>query len=283
MNIERKVDLSLNKPSPPQEERSRHIRRLVVEGFDGGGRGHLGSSMSVVEILQVLYDDIMRHRPQEPLWPGRDRCILSKGHGCLTLYAVLADHGYFPKEDLVTFCAHSSDLGGHPERFRVPGIEASTGALGHGLSMGLGMALAARMQKRDSRVFVVLGDGEIQEGSIWEGAMAAAKHRLSNLTAVIDYNKMQSYGFVSEVQDLEPLADKWRAFGFAVTEVDGHDPEALRGVFTNLPLETDRPNAVICHTVKGKGIPFAENQPDWHHKSRIPPEQIAEMYAALED
>ena len=268
--------------TPPLDERSRHLRRLVIRALAGGERGHIGSSMSLIEILRVLYDDVLRQRPDEPDWRERDRCILSKGHGCLALYAILADLGFFPLEELDRFCHHDGKLGGHPEAHKVPGVEASTGALGHGLSIGLGMALAARMDGRDSRVFVVTGDGEINEGSVWEAAMTAAKHRLSNLTVLIDYNKLQSAGPTAEILDLEPLADKWRAFGFAVAEVDGHDVAALRGLLTRLPLESERPTAVICHTVKGKGIGFAEGDAGWHHKSKIGPEVIAQMTEALE-
>ena len=263
------------------DERSRHLRRLAVRTLAGGGRGHVGSTMSLIEILRVLFDDVLRYRAADPSWRERDRLILSKGHGCVALYALLADKGFFPLEELDTFCQLDSILGGHPEASKVPGVEASTGALGHGLSYGVGMGLAARMEHRDSRVVVVMGDGEIDEGSVWEAALCAGKHRLENLTAVIDYNKIQSAGLTSEVQDLEPLADKWRAFNFAVAEVDGHNVDALRAVLTALPLQSDRPSAVICHTVKGMGIPFAENDPTWHHKSRLPEEVIAEMREAL--
>ena len=269
--------------SPPLDARSRHLRRLVIEALDGGGRGHVGSALSLIEILRVLYDDVLRHRPDTPDWPERDRCILSKGHGCLALYAVLADKGYFPRQELATFCRKSSFLGGHPERGKVPGVEASTGALGHGFAIGLGQALAARINDRDTRFFIVLGDGEINEGSVWESAMVTGKHRLSRLTVVIDYNKLQSYGFTNEVQPLEPLADKWRSFGFDTGEVDGHDIGALRAAF-GAPADDDGPpRAVICHTVKGKGVPFAENEPTWHHKSRLAKDLIADMYKALED
>ena len=268
--------------APVLDERSRQLRRLVVRALDGGGRGHVGSSMSLIEILRVLYDDVLRFRPSEPKWPDRDRMILSKGHGCLALYAMLADKGFIGADSLDTFCQRDSILGGHPEAGKVPGVEASTGALGHGLSVGLGMALAVRAQKRDSRVFVVMGDGEINEGSVWEAAMCAGKHRLAHLTAIIDYNKIQSAGPTREIQDLEPLADKWRAFGFAVKEVDGHDVAALRDVFRQLPLGPERPSAVICHTVKGRGIPFAENDPNWHHKAKLSAETVAQMYGALE-
>jgi transketolase len=267
--------------TPMLDDRSRHLRRLIMRGLEGGGRGHVGSSMSLVEILRVLYDDVMRYRPSEPKWPGRDRMILSKGHGCLALYAVLADKRFIAPEMLDTFCRRDSILGGHPEASKVPGVEASTGSLGHGLSFGVGMALAQRIRRCDAHVFVVMGDGEINEGSIWEAAMCAGKHKLSNLTAIIDYNKMQSAGFTRDIQDLEPLVDKWRAFGFAATDADGHDVRELRSLFRSLPLRADRPTAIVCHTVKGKGIAFAESDPDWHHKSRFTADELARIQAAL--
>lgn len=271
----------LIRPTPPLDNRSLALRRLVVEALEGGGRGHLGSALSLIEILRVLYDDVMSIRPAEPKWAGRDRCILSKGHGCLALYAILADKGFFPAAELRRFCHYDSYLGGHPEAGKVPGAEASTGALGHGLSIGVGMALGLRLRASASRVFVAMGDGEINEGSVWEAALSAGKHRLANLTAIVDYNKIQSYGFTDEVQPLEPLADKWRAFGFATVEVDGHDVDALRSALSARDPD-GRPSAVICHTVKGKGVPFAENDPKWHHKSKIAPSEIEAMYAALE-
>ncbi len=267
--------------SPPLDERSKSLRRMAVRSLEGGKRGHIGSTMSLIEIIRVLYDDILRYRPDDPKWPERDRMILSKGHGCLALYVMLADKGFIPVETLDTFCHRNSILGGHPEAGKIPGVEASTGALGHGLSVGVGMALAARMQKRDSRVFVCTGDGEINEGSVWEAALCAGKHGLSNLTVVVDYNKIQSAGPTREIQDLEPLMDKWKAFGFAAVEVDGHDVAALASVFRSLPLDANKPTAVICHTVKGKGLPFAENDPTWHHKAKIPDDLFADMYAAL--
>jgi transketolase len=273
--------LAASKQEPELDERSKDLRRLIVRGLEGGGRGHVGSSMSLVEILRVLYDDVMAYRPAEPRWPGRDRMILSKGHGCLALYALLVDKGFIPPESLDTFCHRDSILGGHPEASKVAGVEASTGSLGHGLSFGVGMALAQRIRRGDSRVFVVMGDGEINEGSVWEAAMCAGKHKLANLTALVDYNKIQSAGFTRDIQDLEPLVEKWRAFGFAAIDVDGHDVPALRTLFRKIPLQGDRPTAIICHTVKGKGIAFAENDPDWHHKSRFAEGEIAQIYAAL--
>lgn len=245
------------------------------------GRGHVGPALSLVEILRVLYDDVLSYRANAPAWDGRDRCILSKGHGCLALYAVLADKGFFPMAELEKFCAADGILGGHPERDKVPGVEASTGALGHGLSIGLGMALAARIKMQNHRVFVVLGDGELDEGSVWEAAMAAGKHRLDSLSAIVDYNALQSYGPIDDVQVLEPLADKFRSFGFAVRDIDGHDVGTLRETLGAVPFEAGKPSAVICRTVKGKGIPPAEGNALWHHRSRLSDEELAAIRAAL--
>lgn len=263
------------------DQRSKYLRRTIVEALEGGRRGHLGSSMSMVEILRVLYDSFLKFRPNEPAWEDRDRCILSKGHGCLTLYAILADKGFFPKEELKTFCLSTSRMGGHPEWGKLPGVEASTGALGHGLSMGVGRAIAAKMRGQAYRVTVITGDGEINEGSVWEAAMSASKHKLSNLTVFVDYNKLQSYGLTREVLDLEPLADKWRSFGFAVQEVDGHDVQELERLVSRLPLDPQKPTAVICHTIKGKGFPFAEGKAEWHHKSGLTTDEIKSMYECL--
>jgi transketolase len=267
--------------SPPLDERSVYLRHLVVRTLDGGARGHVGSSLSLLEIMRVLYDDVLRFRADDPAWEERDRCILSKGHGCIGQYVMLAEKGFFPHETLDTFCRRESILGGHPEAGKVPGVEASTGALGHGLPIGVGRAMGLRIKGNKARVFVVTGDGEINEGSVWEAALSASKHRLSNLTVMIDYNKIQSAGPTDEILPLEPLADKWRAFGFGVAEVDGHDCAALRDVLGRLPLEADRPSAIICHTVKGKGFAFAENDPNWHHKSTIDKKLIEQMYEAL--
>lgn len=263
------------------DDRSRHLRRLIFRAIEHGGRGHIGPALSLVEIIRVLYDDFVRHDPERPDWHERDRFILSKGHGCLALYAVLADRGFFDADELDRFCHFGSFLGGHPETV-VPGVEACTGALGHGLSIGLGMALAARMQGRASKVYVLMGDGEINEGAVWEAAACADKHKLANLTAIIDYNKIQSAGSVFDIQSMEPLADKWTSFGFQVFECNGHDVEELRRVFQEARNHPgDRPRAVICHTVKGKGIPAAENNPDWHHKSELKPAELRIVRDAL--
>lgn len=267
--------------TPPLDARSLYLRRLVVAGLVGGGRGHLGSALSLIEMLRVLYDDVLAFDPNRPKWDDRDRMILSKGHGCLALYAILADKGFFPVAEIDRFCHFDSMLGGHPEASKIPGVEASTGALGHGLPIALGMALAARMKGKRHKVFAIMGDGEINEGSVWEAALSAGKHRVSNLTAIVDYNKLQSYGRTADVQPLEPLADKWKAFGFAVREVDGHDVAALQRLFASLPFAFDRPSAIVCHTVKGKGVSFAEGNPDWHHKSKLTKDELAGVTAEL--
>jgi transketolase len=261
--------------------RSIHLRKKIVRMLEASRRGHLGSAFSVIEVLRVLYDEVLRHDPGNPHWPERDRCILSKGQGCLALYVILAEKGYFPESELWKFCKSDGLLGGHPEH-KIPGVEASTGSLGHGLSIGIGFALNAKYERAAYRTFVIIGDGESNEGSIWEAAMCAAKHQLSNLIVIVDYNKYQSYGSTLEVQDLEPLADKWRAFGFATVEVDGHNVDQLRGALSRVPIEANKPSAVICHTVKGKGVGFAENNMEWHHKNRVSDEEIQSLLTALE-
>jgi transketolase len=264
------------------DARSLELRHMVVDMLECAQRGHIGSSMSLIEIMRVLYDDVLRYDPARPDWAGRDRCILSKGHGCLAQYVLLADKGFFPRERLREFCAYDGLLGGHPSANKVPGVEVSTGALGHGLSVGLGMAVDAGVRGRDNRVFVILGDGECNEGSVWEAAMSAGKRGQDNLVVIVDYNKYQSYGETSVVQELEPFADKWRAFGFHCVEVNGHDVSALKNVLSPHPLAPGKPAAVICHTVKGKGIRFAEDNLAWHHKSKLPADDIAAMRQCLE-
>lgn len=265
------------------DSRSLYLRKLVCQTLEGGGRGHIGSTLSLIEILRVLYDDILIYNAKDPTWEYRDRCILSKGHGCIAQYVLLADKGFFDLSHLSTFCKFDSILGGHPEANKIPGIETSTGSLGHGLSVGLGFALAARMKKRKNKTFVIMGDGEINEGSVWEAAMCIGKHKLDNLVALIDYNKIQSAGFTKDIQDLEPLSQKWHSFNFAVADVNGHDVTALRDLLHQVPLQVGKPTAIICHTVKGKGIPFAEHNPSWHHKARLNQETIQAMYEALEN
>jgi transketolase len=274
------------KPPPvnttPLDERSRELRRQIVRMLEKGGRGHVGSAFSLVEILRVLYDDFLKYDPKAPRSPQRDRFILSKGHGCLALYVLLAEKGFFPESELWKFCKPDGILGGHPEYGKVPGVEASTGSLGHGLPIAVGFALNARHEKAGYRMVVVSSDGESNEGSVWEAALCAGKHKLSNLTVLVDYNKQQSYGTTYEVLDLEPFADKWRAFGFAVQEVDGHDVGQLRAALGRTPFDSNKPSAIICHTIKGKGASFVENNLNWHHKNKVTDEEIKSLLAELE-
>jgi transketolase len=263
--------------------RSLQLRKAIVETVASSSRrGHIASAFSVVEVLRVLYDEVLRYDPANPKWPGRDRFILSKGHGCLALYVLLAEKGFFPRSELQLFCKSEGILGGHPEHGKVPGVEFSTGSLGHGLPVGVGMAVAAKRDGNPHRVFAVIGDGESNEGSVWEAALSAAKHKLDNLTVLVDYNKQQSYGTTSDVLELEPFADKWRAFGFAVKEVDGHDLNQLRGVLGKLPLAAGKPSAIICHTVKGRGVSFVEKNFSWHHKNRVTDEELTALLSELE-
>ena len=264
------------------DQRSKDLRKQIIRTLAAGGRGHVGPSFSLVEILRVLYDDVLRFDPERPDWPDRDRLILSKGHGCLALYVMLADKGFIDEKELWQFCREVALLGGHPEH-HIPGVEASTGSLGHGLSLGIGTALTQRMHGGTGRTFVIAGDGEINEGSIWEAALCAGKHHLSNLTVIVDYNKRQSYGPTDEVQPLEPLLAKWRAFGFLARSVDGHDVEAVRRVFTHGPRYSQtKPRAIIAHTVKGKGIPEIEHHPFWHHKDVFTADDAERLTAALD-
>lgn len=265
------------------DRRSRELRKMIVRTIDAGKRGHVGAAFSVMEILRVLYDDILRYDALKPRWSERDRCILSKGHGCIALYVMLAEKGFFPESELWKFCASDGILGGHPEYGKVPGVEASTGSLGHGLSFGVGFALNAKLEGQKHRVFVIVGDGECSEGSIWEAALCAAQHKLSQLTVLIDYNKQQTYGTIAEVQGLEPLADKWRSFGFAVREVNGHDVDALREVLKETPFDSNKPGALICHTVKGKGTSLTERNLSWHHKAKVSETEVAALFASLDN
>ena len=249
------------------DKRSLYLRSLVVDCLFGGGRGHMGSAMSLIEILRVLYDKVLKFNPKKPRESFRDRLILSKGHGCLALYAILADKNFFNKKVLKTSSRFNSILGGHPEYGKVPGVEASTGALGHGPAIGMGMALSCKLKKHKHRVFVVVGDGEINEGSFWETSMIANKHKLDNFHIIIDYNKIQSYGKTYEVLNLEPLKEKLYSFGYNVSEVNGHDVKKLIKYFQKVKKNKNKPTALICHTIKGKGFSFAENNPKWHHKN----------------
>jgi transketolase len=250
--------------------KSIQYRQKLLMYIKKAGAGHTGGDLSCLDILNVLYNRILNVLPDSLADPARDRYIQSKGHSVEALYVVLADKGFFPESDLETLCRYGSHYVGHPTR-KVEGIEQNTGALGHGLAFSLGVALAGKMDGASYRVYTLLGDGELAEGSNWESLMAAAHYRLDNLTAIIDRNTLQISGPTREVCDLEPLEDKLQAFGWSVRTVDGHDVQALGRVLGAVPFESGRPNAVIAQTIKGKGISFMENDPAWHH--RVPDDE----------
>jgi transketolase len=246
-------------------ELAKRIRRRSLVMTSEANASHIASALSIADILAVLYGRILRFDARRPDWPERDRFILSKGHACCALYSVLAECGFFAEEWLRTYYQNGGHLPGHATHKGIPGIEVSTGSLGHGLSLGTGMALAAKRAGKPQRVFVVLGDGECNEGSIWEAALLAPHHHLDNLAVIVDSNKMQSLGSVSEVIDLAPLADKWRAMGWATSQIDGHDLARLEETFNSIPFQAGRPSCVIADTVKGKGVSFMENKLQYHY------------------
>ncbi|MDO8505562.1 MAG: transketolase [bacterium] len=258
---------------------SKEIRRSVLLMLHRAKASHVGSNFSEADILSVLYSGVLRVDSQNPAWPERDRFIVSKGHACAAVYVALALKGFFPKDWLNQYYVNDGKLAGHMTHKGVPGVEASTGSLGHGLSIGTGMALAAKRSNVNWRAFVLLSDGELDEGSSWEPMLFAAHHKLDNLIAIVDYNKIQSLTFVKDTLGLEPLADKWRAFGWNVREVDGHDHGALTEILNAVPLELGKPNCIIAHTVKGKGVSFMENNNLWHY--RAPNDE--ELEKALEE
>lgn len=258
-------------------------QRLLRVIYEGGG-GHTGGSLSSLDILVALYFHAMTYHPADPLWPQRDRFVLSKGHSVEGLYCVLAEAGYFPREELATYGTFKTRLYGHPT-MKVPGVEIPTGALGHGLSVGVGMAIAGARDHAAYRVYVLMGDGEQTEGSVWEAAMAASHYRLGNLVGIIDYNNLQISGAVDSVMRISSLRDRWSAFGWIVSEVNGNDMESLVSLFDGLPRGGEAPHLVLAHTTKGKGVSFMENNAAWHH--RLPTREEyeraqTELAAALE-
>jgi len=261
--------------------KSIEYRATILRIITQARAGHTGGDLSSVDILNVLYNNVLRVSPATFADPDRDRYVQSKGHCAEALYTVLADQGFFAPEELDTLCRYQSHFVGHPTR-NVPGVEQNTGALGHGLAVAVGMALAAKLDRRDFRVYTLLGDGELDEGSNWEAALAASHYKLDNLVAIVDRNGLQITGPTENVNPLEPLDEKFRAFGFAVSRVDGNDTEALMDVFGRVPFEAGQPNLVLAHTVKGKGISFMENSVKWHH--RVPSdEEFASARRELDD
>lgn len=260
---------------PASESTARAVRGHILRMTSRGRSSHVGSALSCADVLAVLYTDILQVDPANPRWPGRDRFIMSKGHAGAALYAVLAERGFFDPAVLHRHYQNGSYLSGHVSHVGIPGVEISTGSLGHGLPVGAGLAWRARQTGRSWRTFVLLGDGECDEGSVWEAAMFAGHHELSHLTAIVDWNNLQSLGTCEETMRLEPFADKWRSFGWAVAEVDGHDHGAL-GAALRVP-DRSRPRCVLAHTIKGKGVSFMEDQVLWHYR----PPSAEELARAL--
>lgn len=248
------------------QEIARKIRREVLEMIYRTKSPHIGAALSPIEILVTLYFRCLNISPQSPQDENRDRFILSKGHGCPALYATLAQRGFFSKDVLDGFAKNGGTLEQHPTRNISWGIEASTGSLGHGLSMGAGMAIAAKHDQLNHRIFVLLSDGELEENSVWEAALFSSHHKLDNLIAIIDYNKLQALGRVEEIANLEPLKEKWQAFGWETKEIDGHNFEQIINAFEKIPFKPQKPSIIIAHTIKGKGISFMENNLLWHSK-----------------
>ena len=246
---------------------AKKIRRHVLHMTSTSGSSHVGAAFSIADILAMLYGQIMRHDPQQPRWPGRDRFILSKGHAGAAVYATLAEVDYFPIEQLKQHYQDGSIFSGHVSHKGVPGVELSTGSLGHGLGVGTGMAKALKLAGLDPRVFVLLSDGECDEGTIWEAALFAQHHALDNLVAIVDYNKIQSLAPIAETLALEPFRQKWESFNWSVIETDGHDHAQLAVALAQLPAQPGKPTVIIAHTVKGKGVSFMENTVLWHYRT----------------
>jgi len=260
--------------------KARVLRQDIVKMLGQAGSGHTGGSLSAADIVACLYFWEMKLDTRNPRWPDRDRFVLSKGHAAPLLYAVLAEKGFFPREDLAGLRKFGSPLQGHPDMKKVPGVEASTGSLGQGIAWAIGMALAGRLDRKDYRVYALLGDGELQEGMVWEAVMAGAHYRLDNLVAIVDFNGLQIDGRVEDVMSPLPIAAKFGAFGWQAVEIDGHDYRQIMGAL-NLARETrGRPTAIVARTIKGRGVSFIENLVDWHGKAPNP-EQVAQALAEL--
>lgn len=260
------------------------LRKIIIDLFLIGQKkgigGHIGGAFSLVEILRVLYFNFAKNKPYSSKWINRDRVIFSKGHGCLALYAILFYKGFIKKKAIQNYGKKNSILGGHPEHY-INGVEASTGSLGHGFPIGVGIALASKIKKRKNKVVVVVGDGELNEGSNWEAAMTATKYKLNNLIIIIDYNRYQSYGKLNDISNLNSIKKKFVSFGFYTQEVNGHDIKKLQTTFNNSKKSKLKPSAIICHTIKGKGLKEAENNPEWHYVKKLDQDKIDGIYNKL--
>jgi len=273
-------------PDARLEAIARECRVQIIRMLTHAGSGHPGGSLSVIDLVVSLLFGRMRHDPKRPDWLERDRLILSKGHAVPAVYAAMARAGYFPEDRLITLRKLGSPLQGHPDRTALPGIEAATGSLGQGLSVALGLALGFRLGAKPNRVYCILGDGEIQEGQVWEAAMSAPKlgqpnRGLGNLTVILDYNRIQLDDFVAKIMDLEPVVQKWQSFGWPVIEINGHDFDQIAKALDQAQAHDNGPTFIVAHTVKGKGVSFMENNPEWHGKSPKPAEAIAAIRELL--
>jgi transketolase len=246
---------------------SAQSRRLMVETLICAGCGHPGGAFSCIDMMVALFFEVLKINPNNPKWSERDRFILSKGHSSVALYTVMHLRGFFSRELLLSFRQDKSELCGHPDMHKVTGVEMSTGSLGHGLSVGVGLSLAAKMDKKRYKTFVLMGDGETQEGSVWEAAMSAAHYKLDNLVGIVDRNKMQIDGYTEDIMSLEPYKEKWKAFGWNVKEINGHNMSEIILTLKKVPFRKNKPSLIISNTVKGKGISFMENKYEWHGKA----------------
>lgn len=267
--------MSKNYPVKELVTQAKEIRQTILSMIVAAHASHIGSSYSIVELLVFLYNKVLKIDPKKPLDPNRDRFILSKGWAVSALYAILAKKGFFKKELLNTYCINGSKLVGTATRNGIPGIEATTGSIGHGLPIGVGMALAGKLQQKNYRVFVLIGDGECNEGSTWEAILQAGQYKLDNLIVIVDYNKWQAYGRIKDVLNLEPFAKKWKSFHWSVKIINGHNFNEISRVCLSIPFEKNQPNVIIAHTIKGRGVSALEDKNEWHY--RTPTDEIIKI------
>ncbi len=264
--------------------KANELRIEILKMVNKSQGGHIGGAYSIIDVMTALYFNVLNYDPKDPSWQDRDRLVFSKGHGCLALYTTLAEVGYFGKENLDKYCVDEGLLGGHPERELIPGVEVSSGSLGHGLSFGVGMALAAKIDKKQYKTYVVISDGELNEGSTWEGFMAGAQFKLDNLTVIIDSNKLISLGRTEDIMNVEPLPKRLETFGWSVQDIDGHSMSEILNALDAIQYSKGKPNVIVANTIKGKGVSFMENQTKWHYrrpKGDEFPNALAELEALL--